>query len=192
MRLQPLTNFLESQERHVDASVTEGHPLAMHHILLELYTIAKPYIFPVAVLLIGMELRRRGYLRDSGSTTTRAFQALEETAATMVASRVAIVRDLKNPARPDVGNWTPAEAARVQREVMDLVMAAGRPHIEALRAQGALPADQEAMVRALVEAAVERHRLDEAAMTPSRASLPEVTTPVAADRPTTVPAAPAP
>ncbi len=159
----------------------------MHHVLLELYTIAKPYIFPVAVLLIGMELRRRGLLRDPESTTTRAFRALEDTAATMVASRVAVVRDLKNPARPEVGNWTPAEASRVQREVMDLVMAAGRPHLDALRQQGAMPSDQEAMVRAFVEAAVERHRLDDA-----RAASSTAPTAMPTDRPTTVPAAPAP
>lgn len=121
----------------------------MHHVLAELYAIIRPFLGVAVILVVGMVLRRRGYLRDPESATTRAFTALESTAYTMVASRIGPVRDMKSQ-----GAWTPEEAARVRSEVEALVRSVAAPHLRSVP-------DPDAVVRAVVEAAVEKHRAGE-------------------------------
>lgn len=123
----------------------------MHAILTEAYVLAKPWIVPALILALGWALRRRGYLRDPESATTRAFSALESTAYTMVGARVGNVRDMKR-----AGVWTPEESERVRSEVEALVRSVSGAQVNVLRAEGSH--DPNAVVRAVVEAAVERHR----------------------------------
>jgi hypothetical protein len=125
----------------------------MHALLAELYLLVKPWILPALFIGLGWHLRRRGYLRDPESAVTRAFTALESTAYTMVAARVGDVRNMKR-----AGSFTAEEAERVRAEVEALVHAVSTAQVNVLRAEGR--ADPNAVVRAVVEAAVEKHRVE--------------------------------